>query len=107
MNMEKEIINTPFEIEKTKRYAQLSNELNAAREYFNSVKTDTEMMEMYEYDGYGDSNLISTSTMEDKINFVKRFSNNATAMAYLNMINAQDRLSEYVCTVFNTQDDNL
>ena len=107
MNMEKEIINTPYEIEKTKRYTQLSNELNAAREYFNSVKTDTEMLEMYEYDGYGDSNLIHTSTMEDKINFIKRFSHNATAMAYLNMINAQDLLSEYVCAVFNTQDNDL
>lgn len=105
--MEKKIINTLFEIEKTKRYVQLSNELNVAREYFNSVKLDSEMDEMYERDRFGNWSLIKISTMEDKINFIKRFSNNATAMAWLNVMNAQDLLSEYVCTVFNTQDDNL
>lgn len=105
--MNKTINNSPFEIEKTKRYVQLSNELRIAREYFNSVKDDEEMLEMYEYDMFGERSLIHTSTVEDKINFIKKFSNNATAMAYLNMINAQDLLSEYVCAVFNTQDDNL
>lgn len=107
MNMETKINNTLFEIEKTKRYAQLSKELDAAREYFNSVKLDAEMDEMYERDRFGNWSIIHTSTMEDKINFIKRFSNNATAMAYLNVINAQDLLSEYVCAVFNTQDNNL
>lgn len=98
--------NSLFEIEKTKRYAQLSNNLNAAREYFNSVMLDSEMDEIYKYDRFGNLNIIHTSTMEDKINFIKRFSNNATAMAYLNVINAQDRLSEYVCAVSNTYDNN-
>lgn len=105
--MEKEFINTVFEIEKTKRYVQLSNELDAAREYFNSVMLDSELDEMYEYDRFGNRSIIHTSNMEDKINFIKRFSNNATAMAYLNVINARDLLSEYVCAVFNTQDNNL
>lgn len=107
MNMKKEFINTPFEIEKTKRYEQLSNELNVAREYFNSVKLDSELDEMYERDRFGNWHLINILTMEDKINFIKRFSNNATAMAWLNVMNAKDLLSEYVCAVFNTQDDNL
>lgn len=105
--MEKTFINTPFEIEKTKRYAQLSNDLQIAREYFNSVKDDEEMLEMFEYDRFGNRSLIYPSTTEDKINFIKKFSNNATAMAYLNMINAQDLLSEYVCAVFNTQGGTL
>ena len=105
--MKKEFINTPFEIEKTKRYEQLSNELNVAREYFNSVKLDSELDEMYERDRFGNWHLINILTMEDKINFIKRFSNNATAMAWLNVMNAKDLLSEYVCAVFNTQDDNL
>ncbi len=105
--METKINNTPFEIEKTKRYIQLSNELNVAREYFNSVKLDSELDEMYERDRFGNCRLINISTMEDKINFIKRFSNNATAMAWLNVMNAKDLLSEYVCAVFNTQDDNL
>ena len=107
MNMEKEFNNTLFEIEKTKRYVQLSNELNVAREYFNSVNLDAEMDEIYEYDRFGNWSIIHTSTMEDKINFIKRFSNNATAMAYLNVINAKERLSEYVCAVSNTYDNNL
>lgn len=106
MNMEKEFISTLFEIEKTERYAQLSKELDAAREYFNSVKLDSEMDEIYERDMFGNWSIIHTSTMTDKINFIKRFSNNATAMAYLNVINAQDRLSEYVCAVSNTHDNN-
>ena len=105
--METKINNTQFEIEKTKRYVQLSNELNVAREYFNSVKLDSELDEMYERDRFGNWHLINILTMEDKINFIKRFSNNATAMAWLNVMNAKDLLSEYVCAVFNTQDDNL
>lgn len=96
------------QIEKTNRYQELSNNLKIAQDYFNKVKKQDEMEQLYiwnEYDNRYD--MVKYTSPEDKIKFIQKYSNNPTAMAFLNMINAQDLLSEYVCTAHNTKIDIL
>jgi len=93
-----------FEIEKTERYKELANEVSIAQKYFNEVRQESEFKELlYWNTEEGRYTLTHFYTMEQKIEFIKKFSHNATAMAYLNMTIAQERLDEYVdatCNMF-------